>query len=235
MQVVLATSTMYGSLEDMRVQLALKTTDEAHRNHYPIVTVDNSPESVKDELRIHGALVHNPEQKGMGAERRQAIREAAQRAGPDGIVVWLEPEKWTFVPLLEELLQYFSEDPDLDLIVPRRKSLASYPEMQQLAEALGREGFRLATGHDLDITFGPRVFRTRIAHFFLDYKGTPDLWDATHVPVMDAIKAGHKVTGVSVDYTHPEQQQTEDTLAFYELRVKQLHDLAQAMAQRLRS
>ncbi len=233
LNIVLATTTWYDSMENPRLLLALKTIAAAKACDYPIVVVDASSEEIRQALRGNRGIVYPQVERGMGGSRRQAIREAVKLAGPDGIIVWLEPEKHTFIPLVEDVCRPFITDPDLDLVIPRRKSLESYPPMQQLAEEFGREGFRLATGRALDSWFGPQAFRARVASYYLDYAGPPDLWDSIHVPAAQIIKAGHKVGEVIVDYHHPPEQLEEETFLFYQKRISQLAVIAEAFADNL--
>ena len=233
MNIVLATTTFYKTLGDLRAALAIKMVEAATKCGYPVSVVDDSPEEIRRAIQTAGALVSPQRQKGMGASRRQTIEVARDLAKPDGIIVWLEPEKHTFVPLIAEVCQPFENDPALDLIIPRRRSLGSYPPMQQLAEELGREGFRLATGRALDSWFGPQAFRARVAHYYLNYDGQTDLWDSTQLPPARIVRAGHKVAEVVVDYTHPSEQLEEATFTFYQHRIRQLATLTQALTNNL--
>jgi len=87
------------------------------------------------------------------------------------------------------------------------------------------------TGHDLDVWFGPRVFRREMARYFLDYDGNKegygDLWDSTFIPVMDAITDGKKVKGVNLDFTYPPEQTAfeENHIDFYRKRLHQLNNI----------
>ena len=231
--IVLATTTLYDSMENPRLPLALKTIAAAKACGYPFVVGDDSPKEVWEAIRRAGPNALHQAQKGMGPSRRHALRLALVLGGSDCIIVWLEPEKHTFVPLIDEVCAPFEEDPDLDLIIPRRRSLESYPPMQQLTEELGREGFRLATGCAFDSWFGPQAFRARVASYYLNYAGPPDLWDSIHVPAAQIIKAGHKVEEVVVDYQHPPEQLEENTLESYQKRVHQLATLSNALANNL--
>lgn len=209
-KVVIATTTWYESPDDLRIKLAVKTIQEAKKYEHKIVVVDSSSEVVKDAFQKNGAIVFPQKEKGMGASRRQVIREAVKVAGEERVVAWLEPEKHTFIPFLG-MIASAMESQSADLAIPRRKNLKSYPLYQQYAEKMGNEAFRLCTGWDLDIWFGPRVFRPVIAHFFLDYQGEyGDKWNSIHIPVLRIIRAGKKVIEVEVDYVHPLEQTTEE-------------------------
>jgi len=235
-KVVIVTSTLYKGSDDVRAKLAIETICSAKEHGYPIVIVDSSPEEIRDSFRGHGAIVFDAEKQGMGIERRQAIRETTGLAGPDGIVAWMEPEKTPFVPLLGQVVKELIAQ-SADLAIPRRRSLESYPEIQQHAEWLGNEAFRMLTGMALDVWFGPRVFRSNIASFFLDYRGEyGDLWDSIFVPIIRAIKTGKKVIGVEVDYIHPKEQTAiEDDFPMFEKRINQLVTLIETIRTEARS
>jgi len=230
-QAVIATTTWYKEPLETRAQLAMKTVRQANEIGYKIVAVDGSPNKIiKEYLRKCGAVVLDEESSGMGVSRRQAINAATILAGPDGIVIWMEPEKAPLVPLLKNILDHME---NADLIIPSRKNLDSYPETQQRAEWLGNRAFKIMAGRDLDAWFGPRIFRVDIAPFFLDYKGEyGDKWDSIFVPVLRAIGAGKRVLGVEVDYPHPaeqtaEEEKTEDK--FFIKRIEQLTTLIDAI------
>jgi len=230
--VVIATATMYKSLQDVRAQLAAATIQEAKKHGYPIVIVDESPdESTREHFRNLGAITFPAEKPGMGHSRRQVIREASNLAGPDGIVAWVEPEKHAFIPFLGMIAEVM-ESQSADFVSPRRKSLESYPLFQQHFEWLGNRAFQMLTGRDLDVWFGPRIFRPDIAPFFLAYQGEyGDKWDSLFVPVLRIIKAEKKVIEVKVDYTYPSEQATEEenNFLFFMRRIEQLTSLVESL------
>ncbi len=230
MKSVIATTTLFEDLNEIRAKLAVRTISEARKKGYQIVVVDGSPESVKEIFRKKGAIVFGEEKKGMGASRRQAIREATKLAGPDGIVIWVEPEKTPFIPHLRQVIQCLLTE-KADMVIPKRRSVESYPEIQQRFEWLANQAFQMFSGESLDVWFGPRVFRSNVSSFFLNYKGEyGDKWDSILIPVFRAIKAGLKVIGLEVDYIHPKEQTiAENDFAFFEKRRKQLNCLVEAL------
>lgn len=230
-KVVIATTTRYEDKDETRAKLALATIKETVRCGHKIVVVDSSSNNVKSLFKNKGAIVIPQKEEGMGLGRRQAILEAYDLAGPDGFVAWVEPEKYSFIMFLEQIADYMKHH-SLDLVIPERKSLASYPLYQEYFETIGRIAFSMLTGKDLDMWFGPRVFKGPIAHFFLNYKGEyGDLWDSIFVPVLHIIKTGKKVTGFIVDYEHPIEQTVleENDFSFLEKRNEQLSTLIGAL------
>jgi len=228
--VVLATTTFYQNLFDIRATLALKTTTEAVANGFKIVIVDQSTAPIKKALVERDAILFDQEQRGMGAGRRQAIKEAANLAGNDGVVVWIEPEKAPLIPYIEQLAVPIIRN-QADLVIPERISMDAYPRMQQYAELLGNQAFYMLTGMALDMWFGPRVFRADLADFFLKYNGEyGDLWDSIFIPVLGIIKTGKRVAGMKVNYIHPlEQTASEDDFPMCEKRITQLTTLVNAL------
>ncbi len=254
-KIVIATTTFYKNLEDVRAQLALQTIAEAKAHNYPIVVIDYSPTSVAQALTQAGAMVHTQESgTSMGAGRRQAIQEAVSLASKDrdkdswmlqlesekvgfihshSWVVWMEPEKVGFIPCLDDMAN-LAQKKGAAMIIPRRNSMDSYTEFQQYAEKMGNEAFHLLTGRNLDMWFGPRVFTVAVAKFFLDYQGEyGDRWDSIFIPVVRAIKAGVQVEPHSVPFVYPPKQREAENQDFQmlEKRIIQLTSLIEAIKQ----
>ncbi|MDD5145330.1 MAG: hypothetical protein PHF44_00555 [Candidatus Pacebacteria bacterium] len=229
MAAVIATTTMYKALQDVRAKLAIETVKQASELGYEIIVVDNSPPEIKDIFRKYGAKVADSA-TGMGVGRRIAIQLANDLTGTNGVIIWMEPEKAPLVPYLAKLIEPITAG-IADLVIPKRRSLSSYPLIQQHFEWLGNEAFRLLTGRVLDAWSGPRIFRPEIAPYFLNYKGEyGDQWDSIFIPVLRAIKDGKKVIGVEVNYIHPaEQTAVEDDFEMYQKRRYQLNTLIEAM------
>jgi len=230
LKVVIATTTRYEHLNEVRTKLALKTIDAANKNGFEIIVIDASEKSaIRDIFREQGARVYEQTVLGMGAGRRIAIKKAVDLAGPDGSVVWMEPEKYPFVPFISSLLLHMKK---ADIIVPARKSLKSYPVDQQHFEWLGNYLFEKLTGKALDVWFGPRIFRCDAARFFLNYdKKYGDKWESIFIPILQAIKEEARVIRVEVDYTHPiEQTRAEEgNIVMFDKRRHQLNILVEAM------
>ena len=229
-RVVIATTTLYGSLEEVRAKLALSTIEKAIENGFQIIVVDSSNDEIRHSFSMRGAKVLKGTSSGMGINRRYAIREAKQLAGENGVIVWTEPEKAPLIPLLPDIITHLES---ADMVIPKRKSLKSYPIVQQHSEWLGNRDFLTITGLDLDVFFGPRIFRADASSFFLSYKGEyGDEWDSIFIPVLRAIKAGELVIGVEVNYTHPKEQTREEERLekqFSAKRIRQLVSLIHAL------
>lgn len=205
--------------------------EAAEKVRLPIFVVDDSKnESVTAALLERKAIVSEQVSPGMGASRRQAIR-----AGLDSeadIVVWLEPEKHTLVPLLKSVINQMQDG--FDLIVPCRHGLETYPQYQELSELRANREIGFITGRpELDLMFGPRVMGRTYAKISAEYTGAPgnDNWEILFVPVLSAIKRGLKIGSQIVEYDHPhEQKELEDTEAMRAKRDKQRLDITTTMS-----
>ncbi|MBI4085265.1 MAG: hypothetical protein HY432_02035 [Candidatus Liptonbacteria bacterium] len=224
MKTVIATTTWY-ERQNVRAQLALKTAEEAGKKGLPMVVVDGgSYKEFAIDVTEQGAIFNINEGLSMGASRRQAISDAWDVAGPNGAVLWMEPEKW---PLISQvfLMEAAMENAGADIVVPARKTMEGYPAIQQAAERLGNMYFAKVTGHELDVWIGPRLIGPNAIQYFLDYRGEHgDRWDSIFVPIIRAIAAGLKVIGCETDYVHPAEQTAAEEAA-PDMDLKRFHQL----------
>lgn len=210
--------------------------EAAQRESYPVYVVDGSPEPwAKQAFEERGAIVLREEGGGMGAARRQVIR-AALEDFREYAYVWMEPEKAPLVPLLGPVIDQLRAG--YSLVLPRRKSLDSYPKYQQYCELKGNWLVgNMLSRPDLDLWFGPRAMDRHGARLFIDYDGEyGDRWDSIFIPVARAVNFGHCsgsrfVASVLVDYRHPAEQTAAETgdEAMDRKRDTQLAELLAAM------
>lgn len=210
-KIVIATTTCYESVNTVRAKLALSTVKTAINCGHQIVIVDNSDNfSVEDKLQIAGAVVYREEKPGMGNSRRQVFKRAEKMTRQDDIIVWMEPEKTPIVPYLRKMAETLINQ-KADLLIPRRKSLESYPLLQQHFEYLNNLAFYLLTGLNFDYCSGVRVFKKYITKYFLEYDGKyGDLWEILLIPIVRLCKDGKKIIEVEVDYIHPKKQTAQE-------------------------
>ncbi|MEN9524563.1 MAG: hypothetical protein RL536_632 [Candidatus Parcubacteria bacterium] len=204
MKICLVTTTFYQNVSDVRFGLALKTCQAAREAGYQIHIVDGSsnPE-ISSLLRQAGANVEAEKVKGMGASRRQCFKMGLD-SGAD-VIVWLEPEKGPFVPLIGPCVEMVGE---CDIVFPGRMDLVSYPRYQQLSEhrAMWKIGW-LTSRPDIDWMFGPRVLSRKGAELLMSYDGScGDTWHILVIPVLWALMNGVKVGSKLVNYIHPAEQ-----------------------------
>jgi hypothetical protein len=232
--IVIATTTMYSSLIEPRAKLALLTIRAAVKAGYKMVVVDSSPAEVAEAFSNEGAAVLSQDRKqSMGVCVRKGIQIASELAGTEGVVVRMEPEKFSLIDCLPHLSADLEPGKN-DIVIPGRKNMKSYPVFQQYAEAMGNLFFRKVAGIpvEADLWFGPRVFLSHVSNYFLDYRGDyGDVWDAIFIPVLRALSNGIHLSAVQVDYVYPEEQRLEEdgNLYYYEKRVKQLVFLTEAL------
>jgi len=218
-QIVIATTTLYKSIEEHRARLALKTVQRAVQYGHKIVIVDNSSQKIKDQLAKNGAIVFPNTAETYGQNIRQSIRLAIENASPkERFIARIEPEKYAIVKHLSVMTGY-------DITIPRRTSLSSYPKFQQHAENMGNEAFRIRTGRTLDMWFGPRIFSRKAAKYFLEYNGEyGDRWDSIFIPIIRAIAAGENVGEKAINFTYPPEQLSAENDSF-DMVLKRLDQL----------
>jgi len=233
---VIATTTFYkpGSESDkVRAELSRRFVKRATDLGYDVMIVDGgSAEELLKEYERYGAKVFEEEKmqvtNTIGRGRRQAIREAFNIG--KNVVAWIEPEKEPYIPELIKTVEPVIDG--IDIVVPKRKSLESYPHPQKMAENSGNRFWAALTKTELDVWFGPRTFKNEIAEYFLNYKGEyGDMWDSIFIPVMNAIYDSKSVISIEVDYVHPESQRIieEKDPQFSEKRLKQLDNLTESL------
>lgn len=239
-KVVLVTTTFTTTMQDPRVLLALETCREAKSAGYQLIVVDGSPCSrFKIALRETGVTVIEQTEPGMGSSRRQCLRAGLDTGAK--VVVWLEPEKCPWVPLLDRCIEPVLNGP-FHVVIPRRYSLASYPQYQAWSEYQANWILGNITGRpDLDFYFGPRIMDREAAHVMSTYRPDATLvqgdnWEILFLPLLEYMRRGWNIGSVTVDYVHPPEQLTEDDEKMRTKRDKQRNDLVTAMhreAQRL--
>ncbi len=168
---VITTTTWYADAQCVRARCAIKTVQNARAHRIPIVVVEGgSPKEFRQELQDYGAIVVDEvvHARGvMGPGRRQAIAKGFEITGGRHSC-YFEPEKDCMTQYVEMLFQDIL-DGKVDLCVPRRRSLKTYPTAQQLADPLGNLHFKQLTGLDLDMWFGPRFFNAAAGKYFLEF------------------------------------------------------------------
>lgn len=213
-QTVIATMTFYRNNEELRAKLAVRTAREALKHQHRLIVVDGgSPTEFLEVLRDHGADVHPQEERGIGPAHRQLFKIAAERAGEDGAICWIEAEKW---PLVAELWKATTPvlNGNAGLVLPERTEEAwhSYPPEQRLQEQFCNMAAVAITGLALDWFWGPFVASQVAIRHFVEYRDDyGGKWDARTIPRLRIIAAGITVKGVRVNYIHPPEQTAEET------------------------
>ncbi len=234
--VVLATATFYNfhnPSDKVRATLALRLAKDAKRYGYPLIIVDGgSGITFQNNLKKEGVRVSEEKIPGMGAARRQAFREAFALGAK--IVVYLEPEKYSFLPFVKKCVEPILTG-KADMVIPKRKSLKTLPLFQQHSEFLGNFFCEAITGKNYDIFFGVRIFNKKAAQYFLDYRGKyGDKWDSILTPIVDAMQGKNKIVQIEIPYRYdPRQTRIEEhDIRFYKKRMEQLTSTITAIEDR---
>ncbi len=228
-KVIVATSTLYREdnvTDKIRAKLALKTIKKARKDGYEIIVVDTGNWiELRKRFEKSGAIVIEDKSETMGASRREAFREACNRNAD--IIIWMEPEKHDFIRSIKECVKPIIEN-KADIVIPKRKSVKSYPLAQQLIEPFANLFWKELTKSDLDMWFGVRIFRREVSHYFLEYRGEyGDKWDSLFIPIINALAKKKKIVSIEINYKHDKSQtkDEEHSIDFYKKRVEQLNTL----------
>ncbi len=232
-KIIIATTTFYNSSSEsdkLRAGIAKRTFETAIRLGYQIIAVDGgSSQELIGEFEKIGVKVSKQIKRGIGNSRRQAFQEAYN--SKKEIIIWTEPEKRSIIKEISKIIKPIIEN-KADIVIPKRKSLSSYPLEQQYAESLGNLFWKQLTGTDLDMWIGVRAFRRESCSYFLNYNGEyGDKWEILLIPVINAIYDKKKVTSIEINYQHPVEQTRleEKDLNFFKKRIEQLTSLVGAI------
>jgi hypothetical protein len=239
--VAVAMTTMYdmnSPVGQVRANLALQTIRGFRDLGAKVYVVDgNSSSEFVDHLKSAGIHVYQEKisegKHPMGRSRRQALELACEEGRK--IVLWTEPEKNCIPSQLYKLVEPVLNN-SVDIVIPDRRPLSTYPISQQYAENFGNSYWKEITNTDLDMWGGVRVIanNTDAMSNFLNYKGEyGDLWDGAYVPVIQTIveQGKTRVMGIKIDYVHPEKQRRieEGNPDFTNKRLSQLNNLFPAI------
>lgn len=226
----LYTSTLYGedAVSQVRQSLGLQMLGRCNELGIAIVVSDGgSNQGFLDDVKSYPGvtLLHDPLGATMGEARRLALGKALEEDDdPDHIFMYLDAEKVNLVDAdsLTKLMQPIRSGQS-DIVVPRRIDKSSYPRQQAwIEDRANHRATQLMRGNnpatpntssetDLDLWFGPKMFNSTGARYFLNYKSNLDKWDVIIAPVLDAYREGLRVTEVPIDFTYPTTQTEFET------------------------
>lgn len=210
---------------ETRFLLACEMIKNAIRAGHNVLIVDGSPNAyIREAFKELGANVTQQLSKGMGPSRRELFRDASD-AYETPVYLWMEPEKVDLIRFIPQIVGPIF-DGAADIVIPTRtnESFASYPDFQVASEQRSNDIFRVATGHDLDVLFGPVALSSGLLSLFEETDpfqmfGMPDGY-IQQPAVMRAMAAGWKVTGVPVAFRYPEALRDDEMKADEEFRKK---------------
>lgn len=229
---VLSTTFYRAHIEHERIlaELTLQSAKDLKARGFPVLVIDGgSYEGYREALAEIGVEVVLQEESGLGNARREVVSAALRTDAK--YFLYTELEKVGFMGAVSDVYRLFSQN-DVEVVIPRRRSLSSYPSFQAHSEALGNEVWKRVTGKDLDIYFGPRAWRRDLSHYFLDYHGDyGDLWDVIMIPILHMVSDKRCFAEVVLDYDHPSEQTEyeEKHLQFINKRLHQLELVSRAL------
>lgn len=237
MEAVIATTTNTGfynhSWQKVRTECSIKFFEECQRHNFQVVTVDRESSeeflALASELRVD--VVKQPKNTMLGDARKLAIEQASNLAGVSGVVIWCEPEKYTFIKTLHSAIDKF-ETEKLDLLMFNRKSMKSYPKEQALHYEYINLAAKYFAGVDCDFAWGPMVLSSEAVEHFSNYDGKwGNLWDAIHCPKLSIISSGMRWNTMDVDYVHPtiQREAEEGVLSQFREKIDRVEFLCNAI------
>lgn len=250
-------------VDKVRGDLALETLECAKNAGYQIVVIDGGSSSAFLAAMDVRSIPHvSQEKKGMSPGRQEGFRKASVLESAD-VIVWVEPEKVSFVRdcLIQTVLPILQDE--ADIVVPARDHEAwmTYSDHQRRSEKQANQHWNtvLHTGLDssnvpqYDAFFGPRVFRNTpavLSHFLretdlADTRRMNDRFesvidpkrysDATFFPIATGLQENLRVKSVTVPYRHPQEQvRTEvDSPVFAQKRLNQRRGIVGELVKKL--
>ncbi len=212
--VVVLTTTLYRSTDELRFDLACRMVGSAIGHGYGVLVVDDSSDSlVSERLSRTGAIVCSATSKGMAHGRRQLFTFADGARAAD-FFLWTEPEKDDLIRLVPQIMAPLrSGEADIVVVGRTEASWATCPSLQVKSERRANAIYREATGLDVDVFRGPVAFNRRALPFFrlcdpMKYGAATGY--IQHVAPLEAYAAGFKVVGVNVDFYYPLAQRAEE-------------------------
>lgn len=234
-QVVVATTTFYRNLSDLRCLLTIELIKKARGAGHIIVIVDDSPDpTIAEYFRAKGALVFRQAGRGMAQSRREAFEHAAvdlhSRLETDeyGIILWTE-EKPFIIEHIPKIIRPIVET-EASAVIAKRSPAAftTWPAFQAESEQAANAVYNEVTGRRSDPMFGPVAFYASLADAFINSRpeeyGVPPFAAGylQHFGIIEIIAEGYRVADSEpLDVVYPAlQKEQEETLLISEMRQK---------------
>lgn len=224
--IVVVTQAQFGNVKrDMgpgvfraRIQAAQELiTAVVAQGHAMVVQIDTETGSNFENLGA--TLLRNPDgesSKEFGKERRLLFlwaKDYLESHGGKGAVIWTEPEKTDLARFIKNIIEPIKNG-KADMVLPRRRSLVSYPFWQRSWEDTGNRMCQIVSGKDYDFFFGPKVLSTTALNYYIEYprgEAVSDSWDSISSPILDAIALDAKIAEVEIDFQYPQAQLESET------------------------
>lgn len=217
------TSTLYDNspIKRTRVPLSIRFFENARDLRIAVFAVDggSNEEFVGKIKNFENVTVAVQKNTSMGEHRRHALKMAMSSdiASDKEYYLWSEPEKYSLLEpeTLDSMIAVLRSG-QADIVVPKRKSMDSCSAFQNEMETKANIKAAQIMGSEevFDLWFGPKMMNRTGARYFLNYKSDVDKWDATIVPVVQALHDGKKIVSVPVDFKYdPIQKSMEEKSA----------------------
>lgn len=224
--------------DKIRGDLCLEFIQKAVKAGYQVVVIDGkSSKTFQHELHTFPTIhIRKRLAAKRSPNRRQSFQIASKIPGVT-VIFSTEAEKVSILDYVAELTTPIFEG-KADIVVPKREDKlfkSSYPSYMYESEVEGNnlynQHLRLSkllpdTADDLDMFFGPRVFRNdpnilslfmkkfnlRIHHMHLpkDYFDPEEYSNASYFPIISALKKKLRVVSVEIPFVYPKMQKENE-------------------------
>jgi len=247
------TSIKYGKdkTSEIRSDLFLKTLENAKKiNAHVVIENSGAPNELVEKINKfeNTTIINKPIndiKESMGESRRKALKKTLELAKKNNIdnpiLLWTEPEKEGLISE-ENIKKMISKITDGNNIVIPERSKKTWDQMPKIQNFLENRANKKILGvineisnnkfdKELDLWFGPKMFDKEGAKYFINYnneKNKNDLWDATIVPVIDAIKENKNITGIQVNFNY-DKNEIDNELNERDIAKKRLEQYTQIL------
>lgn len=225
--------------DKIRGDLAIKFFLEAKKKGYRVIVVDGKSSKTfhKTVEDIEGIIFTKRRNSKRSPAKRQAIKIAAKQDGVK-IIVLTEAEKVSLVTDCISLLSKPILEGDADIVVPKREKklfVATYPSYMHESEEEGNKiyneilrvyGLLQSHDEDLDMFFGPRVFRNenKVIRLFMkkytisslgssftkEFFDVEDYSNILFFPVVLGMKRNFHIKSITVPFVYPKIQKDNE-------------------------
>lgn len=234
--------------DKIRGDLAIDFAKKASEKGYHVVLIDGLSTNTfkKDVSAVKGVHFIKRRAKKRSPNRRLGITVASKIPGVKAIVL-TEAEKVSIVDSIDIIVEPILNN-EADVVIPKREEKLfkdSYPDFQYYSEVEGNHihnealrayGFLGPEDTDLDLFFGPRVFRndkailnlfmkryfiaTKNISFPKEFFDVEEYSNAQFFPVVLALKQKMKVKSIQIPFVYPKTQKQNEEKGETELFIE---------------
>lgn len=234
--------------DKIRGDLAIEFAKKATEKGYQVVLVDGQSTNTfkKDISSVKGVHLIKRRARKRSPNRRLGITFASKIPGIKAIIL-TEAEKVSLLNSVEEIVAPILNN-QADLVIPKREEKLfkqSYPDYQYSSEVEGNHisnealrsyGLLNSDEKDLDLFFGPRVFRndkpslglfmkqyhigTRNISFPKEFFDAEEYSNAQFFPVVLGLKKKNKIISVEIPFNYPKTQKQNEEKGEVELFIE---------------